>query len=281
MRQHQRLSFVRKPEFLGGTRTEERDPAYKVIRDLPWSDAYIRERLKVYNALSDSVEAIKNVLPSVKRESYFQLVEYPGKAAAEMNRKLLTGQLARHGGAEWQVCDAAYDSIVSLTRRYNTPKWQGIMDFQPRHLPVFNRVEHSEVSTSGCVTYVPPIFEYRLPEDSLVTFAQGDTKVFAFSTDTSSGSDSLRIEFALLPNHPIEGDHLRISVGIDGGTPVVVSYETQGRSEEWKENVLRNQALRTVVLPINQQNTSHCLQVTAMDKGVVILRISAYKGGHD
>jgi hypothetical protein len=69
MRQHQRLSFVRKPEFLGGTRTEERDPAYKVIRDLPWSDAYIRERLKVYNALSDSVEAIKNVLPSVKRES--------------------------------------------------------------------------------------------------------------------------------------------------------------------------------------------------------------------
>jgi hypothetical protein len=198
-----------------------------------------------------------------------------------MNRKLLTAQLARHGKANWGESDAAYDSIVALTRRYNTPKWQGIMDFQPRRLPVFNRVEHSEVSTSGCVTSVPPIFEYRLPEDSLVTLAQGDTKVFTISTDTSSGSDSLRIEFALLPNHPIEGDHLRIAADIDGGTPVVISYETQGRSEEWKENVLRNQALRTVVLPINQQNTSHRLQVTAVDKGVVILHISAYKGGHD
>jgi hypothetical protein len=280
-REHQRLSFVRKPEFLGGTRTEERDPAYKVIRDLPWSEAYIRERLGSYKSLSDSVEAVKEMLPLSKLESYFQLVEYPIKAAAEMNRKLLTAQLARHGKANWGESDAAYDSIVALTRRYNTPKWQGIMDFQPRRLPVFNRVEHSEVSTSGCVTSVPPIFEYRLPEDSLVTLAQGDTKVFTISTDTSSGSDSLRIEFALLPNHPIEGDHLRIAADIDGGTPVVISYETQGRSEEWKENVLRNQALRTVVLPINQQNTSHRLQVTAVDKGVVILHISAYKGGHD
>jgi hypothetical protein len=278
MREHQRLSFVRKPEFLGGTRTEERDPAYKVIRDLPWSEGYIRERLGRYKSLSDSVDVIRQVLPFVKQESYFQLVEYPIKAAAEMNRKLLTAQLARHGDAEWSESDAAYDSIVSLTHRYNTPKWQGIMDFQPRKLPVFNRLEHCVGDTLEYVREVAPVFEYKLPEDSLVTLAPGDTRVFEMMVPSEGDlkKDSLRIELALLPNHPMEGEHLRIAVRLDDCEPVVVSYETQGRSEEWKENVLRNQALRTVLFSIGQQVTLHRLQVTAMDKGVVLQRISAY-----
>lgn len=32
-----------------------------------------------------------------EKETYFQLVKYPVQAAAQMNNKLLTAQLARHG----------------------------------------------------------------------------------------------------------------------------------------------------------------------------------------
>lgn len=62
-----------------------------------------------------------------------------------MNSKLLTAQLARRGKVDWADSDRAYDSIVSLTKRYNTPKWNRMMDFQPRKLPVFDRVERKTV----------------------------------------------------------------------------------------------------------------------------------------
>ncbi len=82
-----------------------------------------------------------------KKKTYFQLVKYPVQAAAQMNNKLLTAQLARRGKADWADSDRAYDSIVSLTKSYNTTKWNRMMDFQPRRLPVFNRVERKALSS--------------------------------------------------------------------------------------------------------------------------------------
>ncbi len=38
MQEAYRLAYIRKPEFMGNTRTEEKDPKFKVISDLPWSD---------------------------------------------------------------------------------------------------------------------------------------------------------------------------------------------------------------------------------------------------
>lgn len=82
-----------------------------------------------------------------RKRNLFQLVKYPVQAAAQMNNKLLTAQLARRGKADWADSDRAYDSIVSLTKRYNTTKWNRMMDFQPRRLPVFNRVERKALSS--------------------------------------------------------------------------------------------------------------------------------------
>lgn len=50
----------------------------------------------------------------------------------------------------WGKSDAAYDSIVSLTRIYNkgienNGKWHRMMDYQPRKLPVFEPVDRSSV----------------------------------------------------------------------------------------------------------------------------------------
>lgn len=38
MQEHYRLAHIRKPEFMGNTREEEKDPVYRVVKDLPWSE---------------------------------------------------------------------------------------------------------------------------------------------------------------------------------------------------------------------------------------------------
>lgn len=63
-----------------------------------------------------------------------------------MNSKLLTAQLARRGKVDWADSDRAYDSIVSLTKRYNTTKWNRMMDFQPRKLPVLTGWKENSLS---------------------------------------------------------------------------------------------------------------------------------------
>ena len=55
MKAHYQLSYIRKPEFMGNTREEERDPKYKVIKDLPGSEQTISERLRSYTGLPDVV----------------------------------------------------------------------------------------------------------------------------------------------------------------------------------------------------------------------------------
>lgn len=61
-----------------------------------------------------------------------------------------------------------------------------------------------------------------------------------------------------MPNHPVEGERLRFTISLDGSATESVSYETKGRSEEWKENVLCNQAVRRMILPVTRK-TSHRL----------------------
>ena len=289
MEAHYQLSYIRKPEFMGNTREEERDPKYKVIKDLPWSEQTISERLRSYTALSDVVERMESNIPADRQDAYFQLVKYPVQAAAQMNRKILTAQLARHSKADWKQSDAAFDSIASLTQQYNSlqnGKWNRMMDFQPRKLPVFKRVEHT-TATEPMVTdrkmlckwnamectYGKPVpCEGLGYERKAAGIRKGSSLTFAFD---DYGKDSVEVEIRLLPSHPLDEKQLRFAISVDEAVPQTVSYETKGRSEEWKENVLRNQAIRKVTLPINKQ-ASHKLVITALDEGVVLDQVILY-----
>ncbi|MCD7940683.1 MAG: glycosyl hydrolase 115 family protein [Bacteroides intestinalis] len=289
MEAHYQLSYIRKPEFMGNTREEERDPKYKVIKDLPWSEQTISERLRSYTVLSDVVERMESNIPADRQDAYFQLVKYPVQAAAQMNRKILTAQLARHSKADWEQSDAAFDSIASLTQQYNSlqnGKWNRMMDFQPRKLPVFKRVEHT-TATEPMVTdrkmlckwnamectYGKPVpCEGLGYERKAAGIRKGSSLTFAFD---DYGKDSVEVEIRLLPSHPLDEKQLRFAISVDEAVPQTVSYETKGRSEEWKENVLRNQAIRKVTLPINKQ-ASHKLVITALDEGVVLDQVILY-----
>ena len=345
MQEHYRLAHIRKPEFMGNTREEEKDPVYRVVKDLPWSEKEINGRLQAYDKLSETVERAASKVPSGRQSAYFELVKYPVQAAAQMNRKLLYAQLARHEKADWEKSDLAYDSIVVLTRQYNSlenGKWNRMMDFQPRKLPVFNRVER-KTATSPMVKERTALYKWngldgkndlngnnlsrknnlsgqnnlnrknnrksgkndlnannnldgennltgnnQSNEDgkkgSPVTFEglgyesraavinKGDALTFSFG---SWKADSVEVDIRLLPNHPVHGEQLRFSVSLDGGEPQVISYETKGRSEEWKENVLRNQAIRKLVLPVSGKK-SHRLVIKALDEGVVLDQVMLY-----
>lgn len=293
MMEHYRLSYIRKPEFMGNTREEEyHTNAYRIVKDMPWSRSYINKRLEDYQVISDKVEKLASRIQQDRQDAYFQLIKYPIQATAEMNKKMLYAQFARHGEMNWNKSDAAYDSIASLTRIYNigirnNGKWHRMMDHQPRRLPVFEPVDRSSVETP-MLEDSPGLYKWNGAE-----YSAGDAvsceglgyeekavmleknKELSFDFGECPG-DSVEVEIRLLPNHPIHGGQLRFSVSIDKKNAQTVSYETQGRSEEWKENVLRNQAIRRVVLPVKKRK-KHNLTIKALDEGVVIDQIEMYQ----
>lgn len=292
MQEHYRLAYIRKPEFMGNTRVEESQPIYNIVKDLPWSEEEITKRLADYGHLSEEVEALTRLIPADRQSAYFELVKYPLLGAAQMNRKLLIAQLARHGKADWNRSDAAFDSIAALTAHYNAlenGKWNRMMDYRPRNLPVFNRVER-RLPVDSLVAHRPyfrlwngmdstegnPIVCGDLGyEGKAAGIRKGESLGFTFD---GYPSDSLEVEVRLLPGHPVEGGHLRFLLTVDD-TEHAVSYATQGRSEEWKENVLRNQAVRRLILPIGKED-KHRLTIKALDEGVVLDQILLYDIEH-
>ena len=292
MEEYYRLAYIRKPEFMGNTREEEYSTSdYRVVKDMPWSKEYVGQRLSDYQHISDKAEQLSKQVKAEREDAYFQLVKYPVQAAAEMNKKLLYAQLARHGEAGWGQSDAAYDSIVSLTRMYNigirnNGKWHRMMDHQPRRLPVFEPVVHQNVSIP-MITERTPLHKWNGTECMKGDYqlckgvGYGGKAIAMFKEKSITfefpgcPSDSVEVEVCLLPSHPIEGTQLRFTVTLDGKETSPIHYETQGRSEEWKENVLRNQAIKRVILPIRKKKTNR-LVIKALDEGVVLDQVSVY-----
>lgn len=289
MQAYYRLNYIRRPEFLGNTRTEERNPAWKRIKDLPWSEKYLRKRLTEWNNLSNQVETIFACLPQSKQESFFQLVKYPVQGAAQMNNKLLYAQLARHCKADWEWSDRAYDSIASLTDTYNKGigkqgKWKAMMDFRPRRLPVFNRIAHDTVS-EPMLPQSRPLVKWNatecssgktLPceglgyEEKAAQIAQGSS--VSFESNVLEG-DSIDAILIFVPRHPVaDAAQLRVAVTWNEESPKLLSYETKGRSEEWKENILWNRAVRSIRLPLKGEATNR-LTITALDEGIILDQI--------
>lgn len=305
MQEAYRLAYIRKPEFMGNTRTEERDTKFKVISDLPWSENVIRLRLKDYQRLSDQVEKIeksmlyvaiaKGEIAKEKRDTYFQWFKYPIQAAAQMNNKLLYAQLARHGKEDWKKSDEAFDSIARLTKDYNEGfenhgKWNRIMDFQPRKLPVFNRVPHTTTSQPMVAdeSYLAqwngadcskgkPLPWYGLGyEGKAVGIAKGQELDFELPSKLLGKADSVVIEVRMVPTHPVDGNQLRFALSLDGGIPVVKTYQTVGRSEQWKVNTLQCQAVSVITLPLSRLKTHHVC-VKALDEGVILDQVRVIK----
>lgn len=289
MNEFYRLAYIRKPEYMANTRTEEKDPAYSIVSDLPWSKEAIEERLNDYKKIEETVIRLSANIPAQKRDVWFQLIEYPVRAASEMNKKHLYGQLARHGLEDWALSDQAYHAIAQLTEQYNSlqnGKWRYIMDFRPRRLPVFDSVPHIQTTAPLPMKKEKSLFLFNGTEYAnyqgdqplshglgyqrkAITLPVNTTVEYAFET---SDTDSLWIEVALAPTHPVSGTDLRYNISLNDAPIQTIDFRTEGRSEEWKQNVLRNQAIRlTGHQP--EKAGKQLLKITTPDEGVIIDQI--------
>ncbi|MCD8237258.1 MAG: glycosyl hydrolase 115 family protein [Prevotellaceae bacterium] len=312
MKEHYRLSFIRKPEFMGGTRTEEADRArWNTVSDMPWSRKYVDQRISDYEHIEAEAERIWKTIPARSADCFFQLVKYPIQAAAEMNKKFLYAQLARHAEADsatrtgdvlsahelWTMSDAAYDSIAALTQQYNQGfdnggKWNGIMDMKPRKLSVFERVPHISPVTPHPAGDTAASIGFNGMEDKSGTaipcewlgyeckaalLAKDKAATYEFKSSQKSHllmnlTDSAEITLHFLPVHATDGN-LSVAISMDGSAPVITDFATKGRSEEWKQNVLSNEAVRSVRLPYPAHRKKHTVSVLPLSEGIVLDRM--------
>lgn len=290
--EHYRLAYIRKPEFMGNQDCYGSVEARKV-KDMPWSLEYMNNRLDNYCNLSDSVESLWKEIPQDRKDAFYQLVKYPVQGAAEMNKKLIYAQMARHGLMDWTRSDAAYDSICALTRIYNigidnNGKWSRMMDCQPRRLPVFEPVERSVVN-SAMPQEQTPLYKWNGNEctkgrfrewpglgyeGGAVEVSAGDELEFDFNFNKVN-ADSLEFIVTLLPNNPPKNGRLRFRLSFDGVTTGDVDYLAEYHKDEWAQNVLSNQAVRKFVLPV-KKSKGHKLKFKSLDDGVVLDRIMVY-----
>jgi hypothetical protein len=120
----------------------------ELVSDVPMNEKEITERLSKCREMIDAMNRLEKRVPQSRLDAWFQLVKYPLSAMAAMNEKMLGAQLARHRLAKWDKPLEAFNRIVTLTEKYNAlkdGKWEGIMSWQPRNLPVFAPVKEEYV----------------------------------------------------------------------------------------------------------------------------------------
>ena len=94
-----------------------------------------------------------------------------------------------------------------------------------------------------------------------------------FSTTSAS------LTIFTLPTHPLNNDwSMRYGVSVDNGPVQLVDFRTFGRSDEWKQNVLRNRAERIIPLSLLGKG-KHRLRIYAVDPGVMLDEILVDLGG--
>ena len=286
MEEHYRLSYIRKPEFMGNTRVEESDPKYKIISSLGWDENHITKRLESYRSISDKTEKIAASIPQNRKDAFFQLVKYPVQAAYQMNNKFLAPTLAAMNNSVCNITDIAYDSIMSLSNIYNNEKWRGMMDFRPRKLPVFSKVNQENLK-ANTQTSISPIYiingiDIRKGDittcelmgycGSMAALNKDKTVTYEFG---KADSDSLIIEIRMLPSHPVNGIEQSLSLKFNDSENLTFDFSTKGRSEEWKMNVLRNQSIKQFKFAADKRK-KNIISIEALDEGCVIDQILIY-----
>lgn len=101
------------------------------------------------------------------------------------------------------------------------------------------------------------------------SWIKSNCSVAEYDFCTFTAANASLIVFTI-PTHPLNNRFsMRYAVSVDNGPLQVVDFRTFGRSEEWKQNVLRNRAERKINLSYLDKG-SHRLRVYALDPGVML-----------
>lgn len=237
--------------------------------------------MEKYAIIASQMKDVASLIRPELKDAYFAAIEYPVLAAEAHARKLLRNS------------KAAYDEIKKLTDVYNhkvaNGKWNGLMDMKPRNLPVFAdpNLKLSFAQEKDSLTVHPinkartiarnasdfqkasgPVEMVQMLGHSMhaVSLPKGESLTYDFSVEKEG--DAL-LKIALIPTQPSDQGDLRFSVCIDGADPTVLSLKEPFRSERWKLNVLRGQAVRDMKLT-GLTAGKHTLVIKALDHHVLV-----------
>ena len=188
---------------------------------------------------------------------------------------------------------AAYKRIHELTDYYNNKvsggKWKNLMCDHPRDLPVSwapltpitpnggadineiptenskpatNRVAASRYKTATEGVRLIQMLGHSMES---VALPKGGRLTYSFSVESEG---NYAVHTALIPTQPNDNGDLRFRVTIDNGESTVYTLKEPFRSEQWKQNVLRGQALRQKDVKLTKG--THQLTIEAIDDHIVI-----------
>lgn len=199
---------------------------------------------------------------------------------------------------------AAYQQIKQLTHYYNHEmaqgKWCNDMSDHPRDLPVYDMpplpVTLTEDELQGLLNTPDSVYSDALtatshPSDVIacnaaayettdghpqtiqmlghsmcaIALPKGESVTYTFDIDKRG---EYLLTTALIPTQPNDTGDLRYSVTVDDNEPVVFTLKEPFRSEQWKLNVLRGQALRQQFITLEKGR--HQFTIQALDHNIVI-----------
>lgn len=309
-----RLCSIRRPEHLGFNSVYPDTP----VQDSGWSAEASAEFLSRWHEIDRRAKAVSDKLPESLRDAYYELVEYPVSGGAAMAEKMLLAESARHSGsnADASAAVAAFKRIQELTARYNAlgnGKWKGMMDAQPRQLPVYS-MPPTNAPQSGTArampleakpstTIDPAQFSERrddhgvswrvieglgprghamamlphrdIPKRLAPAEIRANCAMLAYEVNApQAGAVELVID--ALPTHRLTRSHENVvAVSINDGDPVVVHFD-EGIDDEGDPTWQRN-VLRNAMYgraTLHVPQGAYTLRLWASDCGVVVQQIS-------
>ena len=284
MNEYYRLAAIRRPEHMGFNMVEiwgcpRGGLMPNKIPDFTEGEA--KQRIEDYDRIEKAVIKLSASIPANRKDAFFQLVEYPVRAASQMNKKFLkTGQDALN----------AYYEIVKLTDYYNKKmsggKWNYFMDMKPRDLPVFEPAIYTHKDDK--LFKKDPEFNLVIDGNKFVSNNGGYTvyKGLGHSANATmidrnasleynfnvNKSAEYKLNIGFVPMQPANSGDLRVEVALNGNTLGTFSIHKDPFTKEWRENILQNQAY--ITLPVKLENgNNNVLTVKALDNDIIIDRI--------
>ena len=284
------------------------DRGLSQVRNSGWTAEQRENFLTRFSKLSQEVEVIGMSVRPELADAYFTAIKYPVQASAAHAVKMLEAEKARlmaTGSTRGDMFEnnskmqesvnrsfAAYNRIHELTDYYNNKaaggKWKNLMCDHPRDLPVFwapltPAMPSGKEATAPFTQKEPsllcknPAYRYDDATEGAkhiqmlghsmesVALPKGGKLTYSFSVERDG---NYVVNTALIPTQPNDNGDIRYRVTIDNGEPTVFTLKEPFRSEQWKQNVLRGQALRQKEMKLIKG--THQLTIEAMDDHIVI-----------
>lgn len=284
MNEYYRLAAIRRPEHMGFNMVEiwGYPRGGLMPNKIPdFTEGEAKQRIEDYDRIEKAVIKLSASIPANRKDAFFQLVEYPVRAASQMNKKFLkTGQDALN----------AYYEIVKLTDYYNKKmsggKWNYFMDMKPRDLPVFEPAIYTHkddklfrpdpefnlvidgnkfVSNNGRYT----VYKGLGHSANATMIDKNASLEYNFNVNKSA---EYKLNIGFVPMQPANSGDLRVEVALNGNILGTFSIHEDPFTKEWRENILQNQAY--ITLPVKLENgNNNVLTVKALDNDIIIDRI--------